>query len=223
MEHGISLTQSDKVVEVDVLVDLDNVSDVRITSSSSAERALDALQARLVPPLKMSFPALRRVRIGLYYAHEKQRNQPTAEYRHLTLVLGRGSAVRDASTGVDVRFHQDLMMPQLGLPAIPTLFKHRSHACCGRRGFEQKLVDTYLVSDLALSAEEGAQDDGYAVAIASEDVDMVPGILQARYLAVRENPAWGRERIVWLRRPGRIGANYDSELVKIATLVEWVV
>jgi hypothetical protein len=204
---------------VTVLVDLDNVVEGRMRTRLDAERAIDDVTARLGPAVAAMYPEATRATFRLYGTMRLLGSRPRSVAEHLLRSVAQSPVRRGPPQHLIIRLETTPYIWGGQVPQLETLLMPRTTRCCAKPGYEQKLVDTYIAVDAGLVALEIAQYLDEALIVASTDIDMAPGVLQASYLGALD-ANWSHTRLGWLRRPGYSGA-HDRALRSVVRLGSW--
>jgi hypothetical protein len=191
--------------ELRVLVDWDNCTDRLAPHASEAEvvrhadQSLERLQRRIETVIK-PVPGLRAVEVRLYGSWRNGRFDGP-EDRVTGIVSRAAERARRMVQRVPVTFEVaqgSAIEGMLGLPTAVTPYRAQRECRkwgCYERLEEQKLVDTMIVADAIYYS--AFADTG--VAVMSDDMDMLPGLLTAadQRRLVKGEPT---ESIIWCRK-----------------------
>lgn len=197
-----------------VLVDWDNL-ELSFPGRNRGEDVAYQLRERVAQVCREYFPSTREAEVRCYSAWLEANGSLTSHGRTLRPKIETASQRVD---GVPIRLECVDGMVVQGAPAI---FAHLvgPRACrCDAKGqiYEQKMVDTMIVTDAAALAEYS--DIG--VVVVGDDVDLAPGVVMAglQRAALTKRPTSSSE-VIWLRR--RPQTRQTRLLGNVATIEEW--
>jgi hypothetical protein len=179
-----------------VLVDWDNVVPGRVRTEIDAEGAVDGALELVVGPVLASCPDVIDLQVRLYGSWRWQRGGDTA-FGSLISSAAQRSNRRVGGTYVTTSSVASLAVEaeyEAGPRLTPFLSQRRCRCAHRERIYEQKLADTMIVGD----AIYYAQFLDFAVVVASDDIDVSPGLMMASSIRGAV-PGTSTDDVIWLR------------------------
>lgn len=179
-----------------VLVDWDNIVRISVRTPIDAESAVEEAFDAVVTPVLESCTGLDDLQLRLYGSWQWNNGRSTG-FSVLISDAAHRSGRRVGQTFVTAATVSSLAVESeydRGPRLTPFLSPSKCRCSAARPINEQKLADTMIVSD----AIYFAQFPDYAVVVASDDIDMAPGLMVAA--SIRESVGYADARdVVWLR------------------------